>query len=66
MTLTSDISNIINMMMIVTKMPNINCLNGLLACFGYESATNPHEVKVVEEFEFRSLMGVIDISMRNH
>lgn len=61
--LTSDISRILNMTMIVTTMPNMSCLNGLLVSLGIESAMSPHEVYVVDEAEFRSLMGVIEISM---
>lgn len=61
--LTSDISKILNITMIVTTMPNISCLNGLLVSFGKESVISPHEVYVVDEAEFRSLIGVIEISM---
>lgn len=60
--LTSDMSKTINITIIVTRMPNINCLKGLLTSLGYESSTNPHEVYVVDELELRSLIGVIEIS----
>lgn len=65
--LTSDMSNTINITVTVTRMPNINCLKLLLASLGYESATNPQELYVADEFEpFRSLIGVIEISNNNN
>lgn len=47
----------------VTNIPSINCLNGLLTPFEYESATAP-EVYVVDELELRSFIGVIEISFQ--
>lgn len=54
-------SKTINITIVVTKMPKMNCLNGLLASLVYESSTKP-EVHVTDEFEFRSLIGVMEIS----
>lgn len=59
--LTSDTSKTLNMMMMVTTIPNMSCRKGLFFSLGSESAMSPHEVYVMDELEFRSLIGVIEI-----
>ena len=61
---TSDTSSTINITMIVTSMPSMTCLNVLLASLGYESATKPQVLYVLDELaSLRSLIGVIEISI---